>query len=106
MRNDAFETLLAVMHETGRKVATSGTGDSVKMIVDCGRRRRIRLYAASRLARFSTAESTLNPCRSELNCDLGIARQKISPLALLYQTSESPSVMMKTFERSKIARVS
>src|SRR5260370_14320506 len=88
----AFDTVLAVMQDTGRKVASNGTGETVKMIAAFGRRARMMRWTISRLARFSSTVATLNPCRAGLYLLRGTAVQNTSPFSLLYQTSDIPSV--------------
>ena len=60
-RRVAFDTAFAVTHETGRKVACNGIGDSVNTIAAFGRCRRIRPRIASRLSTFSATDESRKP---------------------------------------------
>mmetsp|Transcript_11132 Transcript_11132/g.32736 ORF Transcript_11132/g.32736 Transcript_11132/m.32736 type:complete len:244 (+) Transcript_11132:428-1159(+) len=73
-RNIDLEAAFAVTHETPRKVALSGTGESVKTMCASGLCRRTRATIFRRLARFSLTDDTRNPCRVGSNLSLGTAR--------------------------------
>src|SRR5262245_16022883 len=91
------------MHETGRKVATSGIGESVKITSACGRYLRINLYIALMLSTFSATDDTRNLWRVGSYLSVGTALQKTLPVISSYQISDSQSVMMNTSALSKLA---
>lgn len=85
-----------MIHDLSLNVATSGTGERVKMIVASFLCVLMSLKIFSRLRLFSSTLETLKPWHSGSNFSLGIALQNASPFFLLYQISDKPRVIMKT----------